>query len=91
MKRARLTQGQLKAIFAKMKRAKTPYVSAKTVRVDPHGKRLDIQKDRKHKAMHGGKRESADGNIYYEKRANRSDVNDYDRRKTFKNKESEWL
>lgn len=37
--------------------------------------RLSIDADKRIKALHGGKRISADGNIYYESRSNRSDIN----------------
>ena len=38
------------------------------------GKRIDIVADRKRKAMPPGKRISKSGNIYYEARVNRSDI-----------------
>lgn len=90
-KRKTLTYMQKKAMFAKMRRNGMLYVSDKTARVNRHGKRLDIDKDRKRKALKPGKRTSYSGNTYWENRANRADVNDYDRRKKFKNRKIEWL
>jgi len=37
--------------------------------------KASIKKDKKIKALHAGKRTSEDGNVYYENRPNRSDVN----------------
>jgi hypothetical protein len=37
--------------------------------------KLAISRDKSVKALHGGKRVSAEGNVYYENRENRSDVN----------------
>ena len=34
-----------------------------------------LAQDKRIKALHAGKRESADGNVYYEYRENRSDKN----------------
>lgn len=39
------------------------------------GMKRNIAQDKNIKALHAGKRTSADGNIYYENRSNRSDVN----------------
>ena len=65
---------QRRAVMAKMKAHGVPYVE-KTVRVNPHGKVVDWKKDKERKAQHPGRRETEWGTVYYEKRANRSDVN----------------
>lgn len=88
---SKLTTSQKKAIFAKMRQQNVLYAHKRYVRVSPDGKVLDIAKDRKRKALPVGKRISEDGNVYYERRANRSDVNDYDRRRKFATRKKEWL
>ena len=92
-RRKTLTQAQKRAIFAKMKSQGVPYSTKRFVRVEPKGRTLDIKKDMQRKAKHVGKRISKDGNVYYEKRANRSDVNSYDHRKSSstKSKKTIWL
>ena len=90
-RKAKLTDAQRKAIFARMARAGFLYVSPKSARVNPHGKRLDVTRDRKRKALPAGKRISESGNTYYEKRANRADVNKYDHRKKKPDYKGQWL
>jgi len=93
MKKATLNRAQMKAIFAKMKKQGVLYSTKRYVRVSPKGRTLDIKKDMKRKAKPVGKRVSYSGSTYYEKRANRSDVNSYDHRKsrTTKKKDTIWL
>lgn len=53
---------------------------AKKKAVAPKGKQIgssNRSKDKLHQAKKPGKRISASGNVYYESRANRSDVNKY--------------
>lgn len=44
-----------------------------------HVKGHDVKKDKKRKALHEGRRVSEEGNIYYEYRENRADLNRHKR------------
>ncbi len=55
-----------------MKKTKTGRILKASTRQT--GKRKSIEKDRKRKALAPGKRISKNGNIYYERRRNRSDL-----------------
>lgn len=72
--------------MAKMRKLGVPYVTKDRVKVSPDfqyersnkwhkGKTVDWKKDKERKAKHPGKRVTEWGSTYYEKRANRSDVN----------------
>jgi hypothetical protein len=91
MKKGFVSKGQRKAVMAKMRVKNIGYVHKRYVGVAPIntedesvkarkiGNTLDWEKDRKRKALPAGKRVSASGNIYYERRPNRSDVSRKDR------------
>ncbi len=64
--------------MVKRKTAKKPVKTTKAKIIYEYktqtGKRKSIKKDRKRKALAPGKRISKNGNIYYERRRNRSDL-----------------
>jgi hypothetical protein len=69
-----------------VKKAKANYDSAVLVKMDDGGMmarggrtKAEITADKRYKALKAGKRVSEDGNVYYESRANRSDVSRRDK------------
>lgn len=63
---------QRKAVMAKMKKGKT---IDNVNYLNPADHRNDWRKDKQLKALHPGKRISKNGNVYYEYRRNRADLN----------------